>query len=59
MRLDRAKTLVKKKSMEIEEEEFGDDFIPMNQSGIEVMKTKMGVKKNLIAKTDTHVEDTH
>ena len=34
-----------------EDESYGDDFIPMNQSGIEMSK-----KKNLIAKTVTQID---
>ena len=60
MRIERAKTtMVKNNSVEMDEQGFTEDFIMMNQSGVEAMKTRGGAKKNLIAKTMTNVEDTH
>lgn len=60
MRIERAKTtLVKNNSVDMDEEGFTEDFIQMNQSGVEAMRTRVGSKKNLIAKTLTNVEDSH
>lgn len=60
MRVERAKTLTKHESVDMEDQEqFTEDYIPMNQSGVEAMKTRAGAKKNLIAKTATQAEDSH
>lgn len=59
MKVERAKTLTKMGSRDMGEEQFSEDFIPMNKSGVENLKVRGGARKNLIAKTATNAEDAH